>query len=326
MVIIFSSKKNKDSLNVAKIINKKYRLKTLIIELDFTKKFEYEMYSDKITLNGNLIYFKKITAVWFRRMISIKPFECNHSDRLNVNESMLQSLVEHYNSEALSLCNFLTWLFREKKVNCLGYFNSISLNKLAVLDLASKLKITIPKTFITNSYKVLESRIKSNDLISKNINTFFYYEDISYKYLTPVTKITSQSKFNKTNSLFFPGAFQEFHQTSEEVKIFYIKGNFIAVKLIKQNKNSKYIDLKENFNENIKANYLNFELSKVIKYRLKMLMNQVELEIGVLDFLLINRKQLIFLEINPFGQYDYLQWGINKNFNNLIAYYLCRKS
>lgn len=184
-------------------------------------------------------------------------------------------------------------------------------NKVFQLVYAKQNNILIPESFIGNDNLEL-SKLKSDNRVIKPIsigkiytknkcelyqtqrfNSF--YEDISY------TPIYIQNYINK---LF-------------EVRITVIHKSIFAVRIDAGNK----LDWRKSYDTN---KYSIIDIPKHVENDIFNMMKSFELKFGTFDYIVDKYRNWIFLEINPNGQWLWLESILNLNISDAIVDYLIK--
>jgi glutathione synthase/RimK-type ligase-like ATP-grasp enzyme len=170
-------------------------------------------------------------------------------------------------------------------------------NKPLQLSLAKKFGFNIPETVITNSKEDV-------------INLYNKYNgQIIHKSLTSTSKTFIQTKlFKETdfqfldNLIICPAIFQELITGKYDYRVTVI-GNKVFTARISTYQNPSLIDSRLDLN----LKYESYNFSKSVNNKIIRLLRELNLEFASLDFKLSRDKKLYFLEINPQGQFIYIQ-------------------
>ena len=181
------------------------------------------------------------------------------------------------------------------------------------LFLANKLGFKIPKTIISNEVKNLGKEflaIKSIDtaIVNNGNEEGFVYTEI-YK--------QNEIEFNKYNSPFFN---QEGILPKIDIRVTVIENHVIAAKIQGENKIDE--DWRRYKNE---LKYTIFPLPIEIEKLCVEYVKQLDLKFGAIDLILSDDKYY-FIEINPTGEWSWLQQTTDYKYDAVIVNSLIDKS
>jgi len=190
-------------------------------------------------------------------------------------------------------------------------------HKINQLKFATKLKFKIPKTLITNDPSTVISFYKecNNKIIIKSL--YLGFIDDPEKPLSIFTSVVTEKDLEKINTLkSCPAIFQEKIEKKYDLRVTVIGGNVIAVKIVSKNIPEKipdwrYLDIK-NLDHSL------YELPKVIKIKCVKLVKNLGLDFGAIDLAVDNDGNYFFFEINPNGQWAWLEYLFNIPMSKLI--------
>ena len=186
--------------------------------------------------------------------------------------------------------------------------------KIYQLNLAQKLGFIIPDTCITN-----------DPTQAKQFISFHNKEGVIYKPFSGTEETWRETRLLKEeehrlldNVKYSPVIFQEYIQAEADLRI-TIVGKDIFTAAIYTNHASYKVDFRMVMNE---ATMEVFELPKKIKTLLLKLMDKLGLIYGAIDMRLRPNGDYVFLEINPSGQWLFVEDGtglpITKTFAELM--------
>lgn len=183
-------------------------------------------------------------------------------------------------------------------------------NKIYQIKLAYECELIMPNSLLTNSTS------KANKFISKYDSII---KPISIGKLTTKDKVklfqTSVIKKNLEEISLNPVYIQKYEQKYYEVRITIIGNNIYPVKIMPYNKIDWRIDQEKNIYELI-------DIPKDIKDKCLNLMNKMDIKFGAFDFIVNQNKEFIFLEVNPNGQWLWLEETLDIDISKKIIDYL----
>ncbi len=198
----------------------------------------------------------------------------------------------------------------------IGNYYRQNVNKLIVLSLASKLGLKIPATLISSSISEINlfNRVHQK-CITKPIGEIpsIKTKEIDYKALTSIIgsktnnlKNISVSKIQKQVDKLF------------EIRVFFFFGNCFSMAIFSQ-QNEKTISDFRNYDYEKDNRNVPYKLPNIIEVRIQLLMRQLNLNTGSIDFIYSKEKEFIFLEINPTGQYGMVSASCNYHLDYLFT-------
>ncbi len=194
-------------------------------------------------------------------------------------------------------------------------------NKIYQLDIAKSMGFTIPNSIITNSYEQISSFFKENneECIIKPIKSGLIEDETESKVvftnvLKSIPKDTKRIS-SSTNYL------QSHILKKGDVRVIVV-GNKIFATLIHSQKNSKTKTDWRKGEMILKHEKIN--LPEEINIKCIALLQVLKLRFGAIDFILDNDGNYIFLEINPNGQWAWIEkqtgYNITQEIVNLLQY------
>lgn len=244
-------------------------------------------------------------SVWFRRT------RLPHIEGLKAEEK--QYILNEYDSLLKNIFSSLNtnWLSEPKYV-----YNAE--NKVLQLKLAKKVGFNIPKTIITNDKeKIKEFYIENNqDIIIKPLaQTRVNYRNNAAFIFTNIVKkelIDSIEQYDIN-----PCIFQENIKKAYEIRVTVIGEKVFASSIYSQsNANTKVDWRKEKLNFNIE------ELPKHVINKCLQLLKELNIKFGAIDIIKTPNGDYIFLEINPNGQWAWIEMQTGQKMSDEIIKFL----
>jgi ATP-GRASP peptide maturase of grasp-with-spasm system len=257
---------------------------------------------------------KKFTAYWYRRgniKLSIsfinKDFEI--SKEINNYLNLENSRLEHF---------FISQL--NKIPNRIGSVFELNNNKLNNLIIAKEVGLLIPDAKIITTSEQLNLATKNKQYISKAIYNNFSIFNLNY-HISSYTQLVNLKNKSKTN--YFPSLIQEFIVKKVDVRVFYLRKKIWAVALISQNNQNTKIDCRHSSENDLSMRMELINLPLKINKKIIQLMQIINMDSGSLDFVISEKNDYYFLEINPVGHFGFMSsvCGFNLEFeiaNELI--------
>ncbi|SDQ29376.1 ATP-GRASP peptide maturase, grasp-with-spasm system [Chryseobacterium soldanellicola] len=300
-------------LNIDELFSDKYKI-YFDIDNDFITITNTQL-NKEINLND-------IKIVWCRRK-SEKSFNTiidNISD-----DNITYNRIVFARFMSMERNTFLkTILKRIEKGKWFDYYETINeLNKIEALQLAKKVGLNIPKSFITN---YSESFSQYNHINEESITkplfeaTGFIGEKGSY-----ITHTKQLDKRNKIPSYFTPSLIQAKINKKYELRIFYLDNQFFAMAIFSSSNSKTKLDFRA-YDFKKPNRTVPYNLPDNIKNSLNELMNKLNLYNGSIDMIVDTDGNYIFLEVNPIGQFGMVSLPCRYYIEKEIAMFLINRS
>ncbi|MCB9262998.1 MAG: grasp-with-spasm system ATP-grasp peptide maturase [Flavobacteriales bacterium] len=316
-VVIFSSDYEKSTNQVIDWLAN-YHIDTIRLNCydDFFKLF------GGITLNEEGIRIKNETeefvGIWYRRQgVTYVSSELNSSD---ISYQVKRHLKEELDT-LFQFCFDQLSLYSKKK---LGSTKGSRLNKLNVLLAAKKVGLLFPKTMITMNKRLLSPFLaEENELITKPISEAAHFTGKNKQpYAIYTEKYTHN--MNETNTPnFFPSLFQKNIKKEYEIRTYYMKGNCYSMAIFSQQSEMSKTDFRV-YDTESQVRYVPYILPENIEKKVFALMSLLELDEGSLDFIKTVDGKIVFLEVNPAGQFGMVSRPCNYYLEEKIARYFAQ--
>ncbi len=269
-------------------------------------RFNFEAASGSILQkfgNDNMLHLgagtscEEISAIWWRQ----KPPFVVPSERVS----------DYYDSvftsqEWTHVLRFLELKYKNTFAINDASKAAIANNKLYQLDLAKSLGFSVPKTLITNNYNSVNKFIEeagSHKVIFKTLNAYMNPTGI----LTYTNLISKELILEKKASISIaPGIYQEFVNKKIELRITIVGQEIFAAKVLPIEGNT--LDWRKDVFEDI---FETFTIPQTFKNKLLELHKAFGLFYGAYDFILDDHNNYVFLEVNPSGQWLWLERKLN---------------
>ncbi len=258
------------------------------------KKMKVKFWKNKEEIN-----LTKVKAIWYRR--PGKPY-----------------LPSNYPSEIKK------FIEEETRISFLGLYSTwknvfwvnnplnihlIDKNKLFQLQLATQMGLNTPSSLVTNSYEELVNFYKKHN--EKIVIKIFHPVEIQLPnskkqlviYTNLLTKnIIDQFKINIKNS---PVFVQEYIEKELELRITIVGKRIFACAIYSQNsERTKHDWRRYDFD---KVRHEEFKLPLEIEQKLFKFMKKCKFNFGAIDMILTPKSEYVFLEVNPSGQWGWIE-------------------
>jgi glutathione synthase/RimK-type ligase-like ATP-grasp enzyme len=190
------------------------------------------------------------------------------------------------------------------------------LNKLQQLQIADKIGLNIPHTFLKTH---LNKQDFSSHLITKPMSDGIGLS-IGNAYYKTYTSEVSQDICNKS---FLISLFQQKIEKEIELRVFFLEKKCHTIAILSQSDPQTAIDYR-NYNHSHFNRLEHYALPRDVSQKIELFMEHFNLQTGSLDFIIDKQGKHIFLEVNPSGQYGIFN-ACNIYPDKLIAEYLLKK-
>jgi hypothetical protein len=182
-------------------------------------------------------------------------------------------------------------------------------NKAFQLLYAEKKGLLVPKSFIGNSNRSTKDYLNKKSIIKPLTTGKIIVGDVVELYHTNYLGVLDEG-ISLT-----PVYFQEYINKQYEVRMTYIDGYFFTVRIDSQDK----LDWRKNYS-GLKYGVIDCPLK--ISVQCKELLKEFELNYGAFDFIVDKNDRWYFLEVNPNGQWLWLEYELKIPISEKIIGYL----
>ncbi|MDR2835975.1 MAG: grasp-with-spasm system ATP-grasp peptide maturase [Bacteroidales bacterium] len=318
-ILILTGNKDISSTNVMKWL---FYLDKSITVIRLNTDELFENYNIKQECIEAPIIFKKdgfsfstdeISVVWSWKLYRSLP-DLEKSKKISI--SSLNKINNNIKNEQNVF--FQYFLYNLDNYNCywLNRFTLNELNKLEQLQVAHKIGLKIPHTFLKTKLEIAD--LKSS-IITKPMSEVIHINLGERSYSTFTSRVNEKNiKSDYTISLF-----QEEIEKELELRVFYLGNKCYTVAILSQFDTQTTIDFR-NYNYSKPNKMAFYDLPTEITKKINLFMEHFNLQMGSLDFILDKKGNYVFLEVNPSGQYGFFDY-CNIYPDKLIAEYLLKK-
>jgi glutathione synthase/RimK-type ligase-like ATP-grasp enzyme len=247
-----------------------------------------------------------IDTVWFRRT------KLPHLKTNSEGEELF--LLNEYGSLLSNLYHLLSpkkWLSHPKYVY-------EAENKLYQLKVAKRIGFNIPETIVTNRNIVLKEFIShhKNRVIIKPLSQGRIIEGEKVKNI--FTNILDD-KFIKNIDKYSltPSIIQPYIEKEYELRVTVVNNKVFSAKIDSQTNENAKIDWRK---EKIKS--VSYDLPSKIAKKCVLLRNELNLHFGAIDLIKTKNGEYVFLEINPNGQWAWIEFDTGLPISDEIIKFL----
>lgn len=251
--------------------------------------------SPHLTVYGKTYDLSAVKSVWYR-----VPFE--YSARRWAEDYQLTHFIE-------SSCNHL-WYPLELFLNCFWLDRPLAVvrasYKLHQLETASRVGLRIPRTCVTNNPGVVRrfyDSVNGNMAVKTVCGGGIHAENKVYVVYTNVVSASDMGNIESVREC--PCQFQEYVQKQFELRVIVVGNKTFAVEIHSQQSEKTKHDWRHYDLENVAHRH--HELPTDIHARCIALTRSLGLNYGAIDMIVTPDGEYVFLEINPTGQYQWLE-------------------
>jgi len=308
---------NKEDITIDCVVDRLNKRNISYYRLN-TEEIGKQLYIE-INLNDSLYYvidnLKRVrhnlsdfSAVYYRRpKLPTAPEGLKHNE------------INYFNNEIGFLLEGIYRLLSDKIWLNNVYDIRSTENKLYQLDVAKRIGFNIPKSVITNSSQYALNFINTNKCIFKPIKSGFIGEDKENTSILYTTRIDDNFKDNITSIKCLPTYFQEEIIKDTDIRVTVVDKNIFAAEIESQGNNSTIVDWRKTSEILPHKRIL---LPKTIEDYCLKLCNYFNLKFAAIDLIKSNSNEYWFLEINPNGQWGWIEKILSYNISDSIIDYL----
>jgi len=175
------------------------------------------------------------------------------------------------------------------------------INKLTTLEHAAAFGLKTPPTAIVTTKAALR-QLKSSwgRIINKSIHEGIAVYTDSVIINGQRTEEVTDAEIERMGAVFFPSLIQQLIPKQFEIRVFFFREQFYAQATFTQNNAATHIDGRV-IDTQKPSREVPFRLPEAIKKKISLLMKQLQLNYGSLDFIYTIEDDYCFLEVNPYG-------------------------
>jgi glutathione synthase/RimK-type ligase-like ATP-grasp enzyme len=193
--------------------------------------------------------------------------------------------------------------------------------------------LSIPVTLVTSIFSdLLQFANNRKAIILKPLGTAFFEMPITKRYSGHIINKVSFVNYEQLKALealypdnsMQPTFAQQYVEKKWEIRSFFLNGTFYSMAIFSQQNERTKVDFR-NYDDERPNRCLPFKLPIIIEEKLKSLMSILGMNCGSFDIIYTPQKEYIFLEVNPMGQYQWLDRHCNYFIDRHIANQLLQK-
>jgi glutathione synthase/RimK-type ligase-like ATP-grasp enzyme len=180
-------------------------------------------------------------------------------------------------------------------------------NKQLQLQVARALGLDTPQTLITNDPRAVREFAKSCEtgLITKMLSSFAIYEDGQEKVVF-TNPVTLEDLEDLSGLRYSPMTFQEMVPKSLELRVTIVGTSIFSASIDSQSSERAAHDWRRD-GVGLIEDWKNYQLPANVEERLLKLMDYFGLNYGAIDIIVTPDGRHVFLEVNPVGEFFWLE-------------------
>lgn len=289
----------------ADYIIRKYSMKADFYRFDVDKFYNYEInigFSGYWIINNKLnkesICKEEVKSIYYRKPMfpSLEEFEIAYWAMIQKDIiAVITGIADSFEGKVLSR----PYILRKTE------------NKVFQMLYAKEQSWKVPKSFIGNINNIAKSFADEKSIIKPLTTGKVYHNNHCEIYQTSFF-----NKFEEDISL-TPIYLQEYQEKKYEVRLTIIEDSIFTIRIDSQDK----LDWRRDYEGH---NYSVIECPKDIQYKCMKLLEDFELKFGAFDFIVDEEENWIFLEVNPNGQWQWLEEALELDISRKIVEYLLK--
>ena len=287
---------------INKLNQRKIPYKRLNCEDIFINDYSIKIFKD---FKYSILGINNYKSVWFRRTKLPEIKGLRREEQIYI-LSETESLFEN--------------LFVSLDVNWLSSPSDVykAENKLLQLKTAIKLGFNIPKTIITNSKKELlefYSNCNGNIILKPISQTRIQYKEGSaFIFTNPISEyfIKHMAEYDLT-----PCIYQENIEKEYEIRVTVVGESVFSAVVFSQTDEETKQDWRKK-----KLEFQQIEIPKYLEQLCIKLLQKLNIKFGAIDLIKTQKGDYVFLEINPNGQWAWIETQTGQKISDAIINYL----
>ena len=271
---------------------------SLTIEIDNKSQAKY-------CLNDKYLQLQTTAAAWFRKP-TLMYYEM---DDPSVGYGLRQE-ARNIQSSIWSAVPEDKWLNSPERITRVE-------SKLAQLATASSFGFNIPKTVVSNDWEVVQNSFGNQDVVAKM--PVGVLQDRSNALRIMYAKVLSEEDVESLSSTTFPypAIFQEYVAKSREWRVTVV-GDKVFDASVHTSEEAKD-DWRAHTEDASAVSFHNEEMSQDIKDRCVEFLGHLGLKFGAFDFIEDYDGKITYLEVNPNGQFGWIEEQLGMPISSAIA-------
>lgn len=247
---------------------------------------------DNNLIVNDLLITPSDCSVFYRRL----NFVSDENIKLNKNEKLSIEQWNGFNNNFVYALDDSFWISHPLNIQKAS-------RKFIQLKYAQKIGFKTPLSIISNDLQKVKEKFNRKVTCFKTLEQTFWVDDEKSEGIyTNKININSLS-FDETKSI--PVIWQEYIEKHFEVRVTVVGNQIFACKIESQSSEISNIDWRRYDFKNV-PHYI-IEIPSLIKKQIFEMMSMFSLNFAAFDFIVDKNEEYIFLEINPVGQWLWIE-------------------
>lgn len=323
MVLLFTSRNERFTSIIEGQLNESSLFK-FNLDADSLKETFVSITEDNVVIEQGerTITLSQISGVWIKRQSVLVTSEedqnyCGFSDYCNYVlwrdewNSVIKQLTVHLSFLKIPFFDEVSSLANAEK-------------KVFQLDIARSVGFNTPSSIVTNSKpQILEFLNHHNNEGILKLSTQPSFSNTNGIYFIYANKVSGTDFTEMDTTINSPFIVQNYIEKQYEVRYTFINGEHFVCKIDSQLSEISKVDFRRYDFAN--TPYTAIEAPDTIKEMVNSLMSRLNLNYGALDFIVDRNDNWFFLEVNPVGQYGWIEYLTGLTITKAILHYLLSK-
>jgi glutathione synthase/RimK-type ligase-like ATP-grasp enzyme len=261
------------------------------------------------------VNLKKVGAIWHRRL------EIGGQIPLNLDPQLRHASIDEASRTIKGMLESLK-AFRLDPEPAIR----LAENKQLQLQLARAVGLEIPRTLITNDPAAVKAFAKRcrHGMIAKMLSSFAIYDGDEEKVVF-TNRVANEDLDHLEELQLCPMTFQENIVKALEIRATVVGNQVFAASIASQSSAAAKDDWRKD-GLALLSEWQHYKLPTLVQRRLLKLMDRFKLNYGAADFILTPDNRLVFLELNPAGEFFWLEKRPGLPISSAIADVLLRRA
>lgn len=304
MILIITHKEDFTADFVIEKLNEQ-NIKYFRLNCEDLNQYNY-LFNSSNNFNFSINGFSEFKSVWFRRTKLPEIETKDQGQKLYLladYESLFDNLFNLINSD--KWLSHPTYIYKAE-------------NKLYQLQKAKKIGFDIPNTMVTNNHSQLSEFAlnNSNEIIIKPIRQGRIQLSDGVKTIF-TNKVTSEVLENLTEYDLTPCIVQNNISKEYELRITVVADKVFSARINSQENKNTQTDWRKEKNP-----FFEYDLPKNVENKCIQLLKELNISFGAIDLIKDKNGNYIFLEINPNGQWAWIEMETGLKISQAIINYL----
>ena len=188
------------------------------------------------------------------------------------------------------------------------------------LAVAQRLGFRIPRTLITNDEEPVRKLVRESKMVAKAVSSGYVTSPEGNRAIF-TTELSSKNANDLNGLSLAPVIFQEFVDKTRDIRVTVVGNSVFAAEILSQSNESSRVDWRATHNPHLEHRI--YDLPNSLEELCRRLVARLDLQFGAIDLALTPDGDHVFFEINPNGEWLWLEMQLGFPISNRIAEWLC---